>query len=421
MAQTGFTPISLYYTTTASATPTAGNLVAGELAINTADGKLFYKDSSGVVQTIASKDNNSGTFTNISVSGVASFADGTVSLPSITNIGYTNTGIYFPAADTIAFTEGGAESMRIDSSGNVLIGTATAQELLTVNKNAAFGTTADAFSELRFFNSTSTAGTTRVRATAGDLAFLTSNAEAMRIDSTGAVLIGTTGQASPPVAGKVNIVGITSFGQYAANSQSAIQYMPDTAGGGIFYQKNAGGIVWGSGANPYSGGTTLMTLNSSGNLVFGVSGSGVQFTNSSAVTNSVLNDYEAGSFSPTIRFGNLNAGQTFVNGPNGRYVKIGKFVYILIGWYFSSKGSSTGNMTIDNLPFTSDNFGFYGSYNPVQLTALNSVPNNIAMIGMNGGSTVANFFQGDCGTALTNTNISDSTYGIVAFSYTANF
>ena len=121
MAQTNFTPISLYYSTTAAAVPTAGNLVAGELAINTQDGKLFYKDAAGVVQTIASKDTNSGTFTNISVSGVASFADGTVSLPSITNIGDTNTGIYFPAADTIAFTEGGVESMRIDSSGNALV------------------------------------------------------------------------------------------------------------------------------------------------------------------------------------------------------------------------------------------------------------------------------------------------------------
>jgi len=55
MAQTNFTPISLYYSTTAAAVPTAGNLVAGELAINTQDGKLFYKDAAGVVQTIASK------------------------------------------------------------------------------------------------------------------------------------------------------------------------------------------------------------------------------------------------------------------------------------------------------------------------------------------------------------------------------
>ena len=55
MAQTGYTPISIYYSATATNTPTAGNLVAGELAINTADGKLFYKDSAGVVQVIGTK------------------------------------------------------------------------------------------------------------------------------------------------------------------------------------------------------------------------------------------------------------------------------------------------------------------------------------------------------------------------------
>jgi hypothetical protein len=54
MAQAGFTPISLYYSTTASTLPTAGNLVAGELAINTADGKLYYKNSSNVVTLLAS-------------------------------------------------------------------------------------------------------------------------------------------------------------------------------------------------------------------------------------------------------------------------------------------------------------------------------------------------------------------------------
>ena len=55
MAQTGYTPISIYYSATTTNVPTAGNLVAGELAINTADGKLFYKDSAGVVQVIAGK------------------------------------------------------------------------------------------------------------------------------------------------------------------------------------------------------------------------------------------------------------------------------------------------------------------------------------------------------------------------------
>lgn len=55
MSQAGYTPISLYYSTTAATAPTAGNLVPGELAINITDGKLFYEDNAGAVQVIAWK------------------------------------------------------------------------------------------------------------------------------------------------------------------------------------------------------------------------------------------------------------------------------------------------------------------------------------------------------------------------------
>jgi len=57
MAQTNFTPIQIYYSSTTTNVPLAANLAAGELAINTADGKLFYKDSSNVVQVLATKNN----------------------------------------------------------------------------------------------------------------------------------------------------------------------------------------------------------------------------------------------------------------------------------------------------------------------------------------------------------------------------
>lgn len=66
--------------------------------------------------------------TTQTISGTKTFSNpitasaGTVSAPGITTTGDSNTGIFFPAADTIAFTEGGAEVMRIDSSANINVG-----------------------------------------------------------------------------------------------------------------------------------------------------------------------------------------------------------------------------------------------------------------------------------------------------------
>lgn len=54
MAQTGYTPLQLYRSTTTSAVPTAGNLSAGELAINLVDEKLYFKNNAGAVKLLAS-------------------------------------------------------------------------------------------------------------------------------------------------------------------------------------------------------------------------------------------------------------------------------------------------------------------------------------------------------------------------------
>ena len=66
------------------------------------------------------------TLDNPSITGVASFADGSNSAPSITNTGDTNTGIYFSAADEVAITTAGTQRLKVDNSnttfaGNVLI------------------------------------------------------------------------------------------------------------------------------------------------------------------------------------------------------------------------------------------------------------------------------------------------------------
>lgn len=59
MAQTGYTPILIYSSSTGGNAPSAGNLtnstLGSELAINIADGKLFYKDDAGNVQVIGQK------------------------------------------------------------------------------------------------------------------------------------------------------------------------------------------------------------------------------------------------------------------------------------------------------------------------------------------------------------------------------
>jgi hypothetical protein len=63
------------------------------------------------------------TLTNVTISsGNVTVSAGSNTSPSITTVGDTNTGIFFPAADTIAFAEGGVETMRLDSAGNMGLG-----------------------------------------------------------------------------------------------------------------------------------------------------------------------------------------------------------------------------------------------------------------------------------------------------------
>ena len=87
--------------------------------------------------TVGATTANTGAFTTLSATGVTTVQAGTAAAPAITTSGDTNTGIFFPAADTIAFAEGGVEAMRLDSSGNVNIATTGVAAKLYVSGNAA--------------------------------------------------------------------------------------------------------------------------------------------------------------------------------------------------------------------------------------------------------------------------------------------
>jgi hypothetical protein len=103
MSATGYTPIQIYYSTTASAVPVNTNLANGELAINITDGKLYYKDNTGTVKLLAS---------NAATTNVSTISFGTTGLtPS------TATSGAITVAGTLATANGGTNLTSFTSGG----------------------------------------------------------------------------------------------------------------------------------------------------------------------------------------------------------------------------------------------------------------------------------------------------------------
>jgi len=129
-----------------SGTPniTVGNIIASNATISgnvSVAGTVTYEDvtnidSVGLVTARTGVRINAG---GLVVVGVTTVAAGSVSSPSISPTGDSDTGIFFPSADTIAFGEGGAEALRIDSSGRVGIGTNSPSEILDCKGNIVLG------------------------------------------------------------------------------------------------------------------------------------------------------------------------------------------------------------------------------------------------------------------------------------------
>jgi hypothetical protein len=74
-------------------------------------------------------------------------------------------------------------------------------------------------------------------------------------------------------------------------------------------------------------------------------------TQAASTDANTLDDYEEGTFTPTIAFGGAAVSVVYT-AQIGRYTKIGNRVFIDIALAISSRGSSTGSATIQTLPFT---------------------------------------------------------------------
>lgn len=112
MAQAGFTPLQLYYSTTALALPTAGNLIAGELALNTVDEKLYFKNNAGVVKMIASVSGAAATVSSVGLSAPSFLTVSNSPITTSGTIALTLSGVALPTTSggtgLTSFTANGA-------------------------------------------------------------------------------------------------------------------------------------------------------------------------------------------------------------------------------------------------------------------------------------------------------------------------
>jgi hypothetical protein len=200
--------------------------------------------------SIGSTTAAAGAFTTLSASGVTTLSAGDASAPALTTSGDTNTGVLFPAADTVAVTTGGTERVRVDSSGNVGIGTSSPTTISGYQSLTVNGSTSGLISvkyngtDGGYIYSDSSSFNFDSKAATPNLVFKSDGSEKMRIDSSGNLKFNSgygsvataygcrawvnfNGTGTPSITGSGNVTSITDngTGRYTINFTTA---MPDT-------------------------------------------------------------------------------------------------------------------------------------------------------------------------------------------------
>lgn len=171
-----------------------------ELAAPNAAGNNTLELPSNATKLVGADASNS-----LNVTGIATFSSGIVvsagstAAPSISPSGDSNTGIFFPSADTVCIGEGGSEALRVDSSGRIglnsnLSGAAAYNRLVVNSPDASCWISLQSANTGSTINSDgidiglngSNQGHFWLRENA-DLLIATNNTERLRIDSSGRV------------------------------------------------------------------------------------------------------------------------------------------------------------------------------------------------------------------------------------------
>ena len=192
----------------------AGKIVAdiiesagSQISLNVGNVTILTASSTGL--TLIPTTNVNVNLTN----SIVTLTNGSATSPGLTFSGNTRTGLFMPAANTVAFTAANTESMRIDSSGRVGIGTnnpsyvldvqgttATQRISSTTGTNAAYTIISNTGQNFYIGLDNSSGnqllsaayGATLLGSGAYPMVFGTNNTERMRISSGGVVLIGAT-------------------------------------------------------------------------------------------------------------------------------------------------------------------------------------------------------------------------------------